>query len=204
MVEQEINDALGAVRALGFAPTTSRMGEAFGSNTAMAVLEASGLITDSTAMPGRMRHDAHRCFDWSNTPRHPYHPGLADYRSPGQPQRRLLEIPMSMAPVRADYDTTPLLRYIDLSFRHVALHDGLRDLLVATPLLVTVTHPSTILPGIASRRHGLLSFEIEEFRRNLDFIFTECARLGREIRCLTLTECAVVFAETRGELPLAP
>ena len=107
-------------------------------------------------------------------------------------------------PIRAEYDTTPLPRYIDLSFRHAALHDGMRDLLVAAPLLVTVTHPSTILPGIASRRHGLLSFEIEEFRSNLNFIFTECARLGREIRCLTLAECAALFTKTRGELPLAP
>jgi hypothetical protein len=193
MIRREIADALKAARGAGYDPVSSRLGEAFGSNAALATLEDFGFETDSTAMPGRVRRDADRCLDWSGTPARPYHPAVADYRVPGVPERALLEVPMSMVPVQADYDAAPFHRYVDLSFHHAALRPGLSALLATTPLLVTVTHPSTILPGIAAARHGLLSFDAGEFRRNLDLIFTECARLGREVRSITLNECPRLF-----------
>jgi hypothetical protein len=192
-IHREIADALKAVRDAGYNPVSSRLGEAFGSNAAFAALESFGFESDSTAMPGRVRRDADRSLDWSGTPDRPYHPAVADYRVAGVPERTLLEVPMSMVPVQADYDVAPFPRYVDLSFRHASLRPGLSNLLAAAPLLVTVTHPSTILSGIAPGRHGLLSFEAGEFHRNLDFIFTECARLGREVRSVTLGECSRLF-----------
>ncbi len=198
----EIMGALQAVHAAGYAPVTSRLGEAFGSNAALAALEDFGFEADSTAMPGRVRRDAERTLDWGGTPERPYHPSQADYRVPGGPERKLLEVPMSMVPVRADYDAAPFPRYVDLSFHHAMLRDGLAGLLATAPLLVAVTHPSTILPGIRARRHGLLSFDAGEFRRNLDFIFTECARVGREVHSLTLNEYSRQFAEA-GDPALA-
>lgn len=190
LLRSEIRDAHAAVQAAGYAPVSSRLGEAFGSNTAFAALQESDFAADSTAMPGRVRHDAERSLDWSGTPARPYRPSLADYRKPGHPVHDLWQVPMTMVPVRADYDTEPLARYVDLSFRPAALRAGLAAALANVPLLVTVTHPSTILPGIASRRHGLLSFEPSAFRENLGFIFSECARLGRAVHSLTLAACA--------------
>lgn len=192
-LREQLTEALGTMRGAGFEPRSSRNGEAFGSNEVMAALDELGIQCDSTAMPGRVRRDAERQLDWGTTPQQPYHPSAADYREPGLPELRLLQVPMSMIETKTDYDRAPLLRYADLSFHHEVLRNGLRAFLATAPLLVTVTHPSTVLPGIAPQRHGLLSFDIGEFRRNLDFILAECARLHRGHRFITIAECAQRF-----------
>lgn len=189
-LREQLAETLAAMRAEGFQPRSSRIGEAFASNEVMAALDELGIQCDSTAMPGRVRRDAERQLDWGITPQQPYHPSTADYRQPGTPELRLLQVPMSMIETKTDYDRAPLLRYADLSFHHDVLRAGLSAFLATAPLLVTVTHPSTVLPGIAPQRHGLLSFDIGNFRRNLDFILTECERLGRGHRFITIGECA--------------
>jgi hypothetical protein len=93
---------------------------------------------------------------------------------------------MSMAVVRAAYDHAPILRYVDLSFRHEALRDGLRSLLPSASLLVTVVHPGGLVPVA---HHGLIGFDSADFRRNVDLIVTEAERLGRELRFALLCEC---------------
>ena len=193
-LREQLAEALDAMRGAGFQPRSSRIGEAFGSNEVMAALDQFRIQCDSTAMPGRVRLDAERQLDWGITPQQPYHPSIADYRQPGTPELRLLQVPMSMIETKTDYDRAPLLRYADLSFHHEVIRDGLRAFLATAPLLVTVTHPSTVLPGIAPLRHGLLSFDIGNFQRNLDFILTECERLGRGHRFITIGECAHRFA----------
>jgi hypothetical protein len=132
--------------------------------------------------------DAERSLDWGVTPAGAYHPSVADYRVPGKPARRLLEVPMSMIQTRADYDRAPLMRYLDLSFHPRVLRDGLAALVGTAQALVTVTHPSTILPGHAE--HGLLSFSVEAFAKNLCLLLQECLHQGRSFRFITLRERA--------------
>jgi len=193
-LREQTASALEAMRGAGFEAQSSRIGEAFGSNEVMAALDELGIRCDSTAMPGRVRRDAQRQLDWGSTTPQPYHPSVADYREPGDSELRLLEVPMSMIETRTDYDRQPLMRYADLSFHHHAMRDGLCAFLRDAPLLVTVTHPSTVLPGIARERLGLLSFDAGEVRRNLDFVLAECERLGRAHRFITIGECAGLFA----------
>ena len=190
-----LRDAYGVIRRKGFLPMSSRIGEAFCSNAVLATLDELGIRCDSTAMPGRVRKDGERHLDWEATPQEPYHPSLSDYRQPGLGPLNLLEVPMSMVETRAEYDARPLRRYADLSFRHEAIKGGLRAYLRDAKLLVTVTHPCGVLPGITNRRHGLLSFDIQEFKRNLDFILSECRRLGRKFRFVTIGDCWDIFAE---------
>lgn len=193
-LREQLAESFATMRAAGFQPRSSRIGEAFGSNEVMAALDELGIECDSTAMPGRVRRDAERQLDWGATPQQPFHPSIADYRQPGPPELRLLQVPMSMIETQTAYDRAPLLRYADLSFHHGVMRGGLTAFLATAPLLVTVTHPSTVLSGIAREPHGLLSFDIGEFRRNLDFVLAECARLGRGFRFITIGECAHRFA----------
>ncbi len=181
------------MRAFGFVPDVSRMGEGFCSSAVMGVLEELGVTCDSTAMPGRVRKDSQRSLDWYGTPQEPYYPSRNDYRVPGPDALGVLEVPMSMVPVRAEYDREPLRRYIDLSFHHASLRDGLKAFLASAPLLVAVNHPSTVLPNPNGQRHGLLSFDLGEFRRNLEFVLQECERLKRPFRFVTLRECIALF-----------
>ncbi len=168
--------------------TASRIGEARFSNRTAETLDELGVLCDSSAMPGRWRHDDARVFDWRNTPSHPYHPSVADYRVPGSKRRCLLEVPMTMVPIKAEYDAQPYMRYVDLSFRHELLRDGLAAVLAAGDLLVSMTHPSGVLSDIVKQRHGLIGFSIENYRRNVDFIFHEAARLDRTIQFTTISE----------------
>jgi hypothetical protein len=191
----QLQQTWASLKKRGFSGTSSRIGDAFGSNEIMQTLSGLGLRCDATAMPGRVRRDAHRHLDWDGTPTHPYRPSVADYRRPGTPALDLLEIPMSMVAVKAEYDATPLSRYIDLSFRHDALRGGLKSFLPDAKTIVTVTHPSSVLASANGARHGLISHDLGEFRHNLDWILEECGRLGRPSRFVTISEIERYFFE---------
>jgi len=177
-----------ALRERGWTPRATRMGGNYGSNALMAILEGLGIEVDSSAMPSRQKHDNHYDFDWSETPRAAYRPARNDYRVPGEPAHKLVEIPMSMAEVKADYDDRPYPRYVDLSFHPHTLQPGLDALLENASYLITDTHPSTVLPEIASETHGLLSFSLDAFKENLEAILQICARRARPVRFVTLSD----------------
>lgn len=180
--------------ASGFEPRCARIGEAYGSSGIMSSLDRLGLRVDSTAMPGRRRVDAERQIDWADSPARPYRPSKADHRVPGEPAHNLLEIPMSMLQVRAEYDAAPLLRYLDISFRTSSLAGGLDALLRRASYLVTVTHPSALLADMApAGGHGLISFDPEQLTANLALLKESASKLGRKLRFLTLSELAQSF-----------
>lgn len=187
-LREGVAESLRAFRDRGWDPEVSRIGEAFCCNALMEELGELGFHADSTAMPGRVRKDDERSLDWENTPQHPYHPSRADYRVPGDDALRLLEIPMSMAHVRADYDERPFSRYVDLSFHPRALREGLRELLPRTSLLVTITHPSAVLTGLNPKPHGLLSFDWAAFETNLHTIIDTCSASNRPFRFQTMSQ----------------
>ena len=177
-----------AMMDAGFSSKVSRIGEAFCTNAVMDALEECGVQIDSTAMPGRVRIDAERNLDWSMTPEHAYYPSVDNYGSPGDPARKLLEIPMSMLRTEADYDRKPLLRYLDLSFHPRALRKGISDLVKTAEIIVAVTHPSAVLTSTIP--HGLISFSADAFAENLDSLLRECARQERPIKFITLAQTA--------------
>jgi len=176
-------------------PRSSRIGEAAFSNRIAKTLDDLGVDCDSTAMPGRERRDADRVLDWRGTPASPYFPSSQDYRRPGIPSRKFLEVPMSMVKVMASYDHHPLLRYVDLSFHPRAMKEGLQESLSAMRVLVTMTHPSGVLPGIRRGGHGLISFDIDAYRSNLEFILWHCAQSHRAVEFVTISACRSLFTE---------
>jgi hypothetical protein len=195
---QQMERAHAAIAEKGRRVQSARIGGNFGSNGVVATLETLGLAIDSTAMPGRARNDADYTFDWQTTPDHPYHPARADYRRPGEPAAALLEVPLSMAPVKAPYDTRPLRRYVDLAFRPEALGQGLSAHLASAPLLVTISHPAHLLPALAPPEPGLLAFDIAALKANLAAIVEKCRRQGRKPRFVTLAEAGRLAALQEG------
>ncbi len=185
-LKAQIHRTLQAMRSAGFQSRVSRIGEAFGSNAVMQSLEEAGILCDSTAMPGRVRVDESRSLDWGSSPCFPYHPAESDYRVPGVPARKLLEVPMSMVLTSADYDAVPIARYLDLSFHPRTLSQGLPALIEEATVIVTVTHPSTILSEIATEPHGLLSFSPASFEENLEMLMDECLQQDRKFHFTTL------------------
>lgn len=194
--EQETDDtalltamqaAIADMRALGFDPHCGRIGEAYGSTGLMTAFDACGIAFDSTAMPGRRRVDGERMVDWLDTPCHAYRPSRADHRVPGSPAHEVIEIPMSMLKVKARYDAEPFLRYLDLSYRTEAVAGGMDALVATARSLVTVTHPSALMPEFAPKGgHGLLSFDLANMTRTLRLLAEAADAAGRELRFVTL------------------
>jgi hypothetical protein len=187
MLRRALLQSYQAMTGWGVRPRTARIGEAYMHPVVFQVFEELGIEVDSTAMPGRRRRDATRLIDWGPTPAWPYYPSRDDYRVPGRPAFSTLEVPMSMTMVRAAYDRGPILRYVDLSFRHDALRGGLRAMLTSARVLVTLVHPSGLVP---LDQHGLISFAPEDFRRNMDLVVAEAARAGRELQFALPGECS--------------
>ena len=205
--EQETDDAalltamqaaIADMRALGFDPRCGRIGEAYGSAGLMAAFDACGIPYDSTAMSGRRRVDGERTIDWLETPHHPYRPSKADHRVPGSPAHKVFEMPMSMLKVKAEYDAEPFLRYLDLSYRTETVADGMADLIAGADSLISVTHPSALMPDFAPKGgHGLLSFDLANMTRTLCLLAEAADAKGRDLRFITL---AALGDESRARL----
>ena len=181
-------------KSLGRRLTASRIGEAFFTNEIAAILQDLGVKVDSTALPGRARNDGERSFDWTRTPDMPYFVSENDYSVTGAPALNLLEFPFSMVPVMAEYDTVPLKRYLDLSFWHHTICIGLEKMITENAVLNTIIHPSTTLPELSNgKRHGLLSFNIDQVRKNLDFIIDIAQRKSIPYRFKTIYEASTIY-----------
>jgi hypothetical protein len=63
---------------------------------------------------------------------------------------------------------------------------------------VTVTHPTGVLPEANGSRHGLISFNASEFRKNLEFLLEQCEQLGRPTRFVTIAELERSFRGSSG------
>lgn len=190
--DQQLFEAMSAalkdMRAMGHHPHCGRIGEAYGSNGLMAAYDRLELAFDSTAMPGRRRIDGERMLDWEPTPNDAYRPSEKDYRVPGEPARKVVEIPFSMLKVKAVYDPEPFLRYLDLSYQPVTMAAGLDDLIAAAPYLVTVTHPSAVISDFEpAGGHGMVSFDPKAVSANLQAILRTCERTQRTPRFVTIS-----------------
>lgn len=185
---EAMEEAVTDMRTIGYNPRCGRIGEAYGSQGIMAAYDRLGIPYDSTAMAGRKRIDAERNIDWGPTPQRAYRPAQADYRVPGRPAHDVIEIPMSMQKVKADYDHEPVLRYLDLSFHPRAITHGLDALVADAPYLVTVTHPSALLKELEpGGGHGLIAFDPDALEKNLSAVLHAAARHGRTPRFTTIS-----------------
>lgn len=193
-LDAQLRRSIKAMKSAGINPTSSRIGDSYHSNSIAASLDNIGISVDSSSLPGRIRKDSARLIDWSSTPRDPYHPSYEDYRSPGNPCRNILQIPMSMVKTQTSYDKEPLDRYVELSFRPEIIRDGLRDLITNATLLVTVLHPSGILNDLIQSEHQLIAFKPDAIIQNLEAIFDVASECNRVIQSVTMADAGKLFA----------
>ncbi len=174
--------------------TSSRIGEGRMTNYAMNTLDKVGLKTDSTAMPGRVRNDSDRSFDWSKTPVHPYNPSRFGYGSLGMPggSLNLLEIPFTMVETLTSYDKAPLRRYLDLTFNPDVLKPGLKNAIKQSRFIVAVIHPSFIVGG--GDGNELILPGIDTVKRNIANILAEAADAGREPKFVRVRDIYEIFS----------
>jgi hypothetical protein len=188
-VADELRRYAPTARALGM--RVVRMGWAFHDNTTIRVLCDHGFIVDSSAVP-RPVYPWDRAKDWSITPMRPYRPSVVDYRVPGSPALPILELPMSVAPVTAPYDTAVVLRYLNPAYRPDILRPVLDDWFRSEHYAVLVTHPHELFPR--ATEHALLASSVAAFEDNIITLERAAARRGLEPSFLTLSEAPRALA----------
>ncbi len=183
---KDLQESFDVLKTHGKSFSSVRVGNAFHSNEFMQLFSEWNFTVDSTALPGRRRNDRQRFFDWLPTSQEPYHPSVTDFRVPGKVSHPIMEVPMSMIPIQASYDRTPLLRYLDLSFHPELIHQEMIHYLENHTFIVSILHPSELLAG--SQNHPLLSFRPETVYANLRFLFENAEKLNRRVQCITLSQ----------------
>lgn len=173
---------------------SSRLGRSICSNSLIAALNELGIKTDSTAMPGKKKQDEYNKIDWINTPKLPFKPSKNDFRVPGAGQDGLVEVPMSMISTQASYDKAPIQRYINLTFKNELIDGVLRSFVRENDLLVSIMHPSEV---VIKNDHPLLSFDINDVRKNIDAIKDECSRAGKALRFITINDVKTLIEEEK-------
>ncbi len=180
-----------APMALSYGTKSVRMGWGFHTNETMRLLADLCFLIDSSAMPRPKYPWEEAKKDWTLTPVVPYFPSEKDYRVPGKPNLPILEIPMSVAPVKAPYDIEQVIRYINLAYHPDLLRGPLEYWLREHSHLITITHPYELLSKGES--HGLLAFNLKAFERNLEMIKGIADEKGVLVSFLTLCEFATIY-----------
>jgi hypothetical protein len=168
-----------------------RMGWGFHTNETMRLLADLRFLIDSSAIPRPRYRWEESEKDWTLTPVVPYFPSESDYRVPGKPGLPILEIPMSVAPIKAPYDTEQVMRYINLAYHPDLLRGPLEYWLREYSHLITVTHPYELFSKGES--HGLLAFDLRAFEQNLQMIKAIAGEKGISVSFLTLCKFATMY-----------
>jgi hypothetical protein len=186
----------------GYAFASARVGEGYCTNGVMACLQACRLRADSTAIPGRVRADDQRRFDWAPTPNRPYRPSAADYRVEGNGVANgLIEVPMTTATFEAAYDPRPLLRYMNPAYHHDVFRAGFDRYIAelgrdgAPSALTLIVHPEETVA--AREPHGLYAFSASTVQQNLEYALAAATAAGWSVRPATTNEIAAAWAQPR-------
>ena len=152
----------------GWNPRSVRMGGCFHDDQSMAILDALRIEVDSSAIPGRQKLDLGWRLDWRNTPPSAYLPSIADYRSAGSPSLRILELPLTVIPIRAPYDHAPLLRYLNPAMRPALfVEEDIAALVGHSDYLQCVVHPDELRASARGAGHPLIAYSRDACAENL-------------------------------------
>jgi len=194
-VERQLKNCFVELPMDEFYIASARIGEGMMTNYAINTLDKIGIKADSTALPGRMRNDEERRFNWLKAPVHPYHPSRFDYASPGMPggNLTLLEVPFTMVTTMAPYDKEPLKRYLDLSIDPTILGPGLKEALRSTPFTVAVIHPSFLLGETSD--HELLSPGSDAVKQNIANLLAAINMIRRKPKFIRIRDIYDMFEQ---------
>ena len=188
-VLRELNSL--AILAMDHGMQLVRMGWGFHTNETLHLLANLGFAADCSAIPRPKYAWEETEKDWSVTPSFPYFPSKLDYRISKEPALSILEIPMSVANIRAPYDTDKVLRCVNLAYHPEVLRKPLKECFENNLLLVTVTHPYELFP--IREPNDLFPFSLEVFDQNLAFIQQIAKEYGMTVSFYTIGELARMY-----------
>ena len=162
----------------GWEVCSTRMGDHFHNARTMACIEELRILNDSSALPGRIKHEDGWKLDWLNTTKNAYFPGELDYRCTGAKHRKVLEIPLTMTRIMASYDSYPIMRYANPCFQERYFWQNFEYVLSNSEYLVLIAHPDELV-GFQLKKHPLIGYDSNTFTQNLRRMFHLANALGR-------------------------
>jgi len=183
-----LDDAYKSLCDAGYKIQSTRMGNCFHDNQTMAAINNLGIKYDCSGLPYRMKKDGGWDIDWKLTDNKPYCPSKNDYRIPGSPSYEIIEIPLSMVPIKADYDEQPLARYLNPCFKKEYLWQNLEDVINKSNYIHCVLHPDELMPQGNSFKHPLVAYSQKETLNNLNRLVDVCRQKDDHIQFCAVCE----------------
>lgn len=174
----------------------TRLGGGLMTNKIMEKLNQLSFFIDSSSIPRPKYTWSNKSVDWSNGATKIYRPSKKDYKNSARVGEnfKILEVPMSVALVKAPYDQIDVMRYINPSYKskifEYSFLNFINHQLENKNYLVTITHPYEIN---ACTEDGLISFSLSDFDTNLNHIRNISLCNGfNSARFITISELANV------------
>lgn len=195
-VEQYFENSIKMMQQFDIFPTSSRIMGCTSNNSIMSHLPKVGITVDSSAIPSRKKKDGIP-FNWIDTPTHPYFPSFLDYRKEDVDNKNnmILEVPISTILTKASYDKKPVHRYLDFSFKNKVIDDRMMSLVQENNVIVVIIHPWLLME--TSNPKELISYDMDEFVKNLNSLLQACDKTGKKVTCVTLSELRSKYLMTR-------
>lgn len=183
-----LNNAHKALCDAGYSIKSTRMGDCYHTNETMAILDHLGIKYDCSALPHRVKSDGGWDVNWSLTDASPYQPSVNDYRIPGTPDFELIEIPLTMIPIKADYDDVPLSRYLNPCFKEKYLWQSAKSVIEKNDYIHCVMHPDEMTQANKSNAHPLVAYSYSEVLDNLIKMVDVCMQEDGGVEFCTVSD----------------
>ena len=122
----------------------------------------NNIKVDSTSFP--CRDD----FVWKDFPKFPHY-FEKKHKIPNKfydRSKSIIEVPVTIFDVKADYDRQEYVRYFDLTFKSIIFKKALSTLNTNSKFFVSLSHPGNLVEKLKIK-HGLLSFGTKNYMTNL-------------------------------------
>ena len=147
--------------------TICRMGWGFQTNATLKALSDLHFLIDSSAIPRPKYTWDISQMDWEGGTTVPYHPSVDNYKLQGDYNLSILEVPITTSLLKADYDESEVIRYLNPAYHHSKFIEAFNST-DQKELICMIMHPYEVMP--AKQTHNLLSFSIEDLKKNINFL----------------------------------
>jgi hypothetical protein len=172
----------------GYSIKSTRMGDCYHTNQTMGILNHLRIKYDCSALPHRVKNDGGWDINWSLTGNSPYQPSVNDYRVPGTPGYELIEIPLTMIPIKADYDDVPLSRYLNPCYKEKYLWQNAKRVIENSDYIHCVMHPDEVIQADKSHAHPLVAYSYNNVIDNLLKMVEICMQEDDDVEFCTVSD----------------
>lgn len=196
-IAEQFFNSFNDFRLFGLSPEVTRIGGNLSQPELYQLMDKLGVKVDSSALPGRYRNDNERNFNWKHTKGNIYNPSFQNPQLNKEPKLSLIEIPFTMFNIKADYDLTPVSRYVDFTFNAKKVEEAFKSVLIKDNTLLIILHPSLLTFSNFRENHGLIKYGLNNFKKNIVFLKKYLTKCYKNICFVSLKELGRKYNERK-------